>query len=890
MQVNASPSREQYELNDEAMAALRAAVANDNEKLKKLEERFLQSNEQAARRTALEGRIALLKSRNAALREAVQPLTASTNDLSGLAMGSFLSSTSLGNTTPAVDSSLALGVLDGPGQGPSISSKAAAATVSSLASVDELDENTISKDSPPVPGTWGSRKSVFRYAGPNVKGIVSSVVPDVALYRIITDRGEWAFYNDTRYYVAQVRYRLLGNSAVVPGPSVTVTQVGVDKELSMEVGPEETKVLLRGRVADFENLSAVTLLPKRAATAEEEQLLCREAQTDWMVIAATYPRAAAGGVSGGSRRSSDRSTMNTEELLRCCIEHHIRFVDPVFRPCHSSLYRHNIDEFFIPPLHWRPPFKYLPDDEKVRREVRLFRGPCLDLEGLHGGHYFPDNTFLSCVSGLVFHCPPQLRALFFHPNGAVEGRRERAVGAFRVNLCRGGWWESLIVDGFLPAASTCPEFSHCADDLRLLWLPLLQKACAKLWKSYAASLNATMESLIGLLTGGPCFTLRELWPSRDDLRANTIKATRFFSMLKRLLWRPDSSSPSFSHAGVMYLCWLQPYSTTTARLQNTRDQLEKLYSDIGLTPGTAAVVLGLETLEDGQCMVQLRQTAQEKKPAEEWLDVWRNARKPWVDSVNDLVFALDGAKGTVWMAFEDIPQYFQSGYLSPLTVDWAAVKARGRFTNRKPLLALQVDVRVPTQVIVTVTQAETESESDKREATIARSPSPSEKSETVKTDSVLAGVSCLAFSSGTGAALRFVGSNGYTADMFELSSTAPHFTYERDVSAGFLLEPRSGPYYFVPCLHANSLDVPYTLTVQAQLSVSAENRGAPTETSLSVLFVKVDPDAALFKNLVKPALRQASIVPYTSPLAYQTRALHQRRIVNGEGVSVSLAL
>jgi hypothetical protein len=902
-----SSSRQKFELNAEGLAALRAALADDPAKLKRLEERLVRNAEQAARRTALERRIAQLKSRNAALRAAAQPPapappTALADVFPDSTAASVTSSTSPGNTESPRDSTHTRFASDRTTRGPSPSSPATTPTTVphapitaapsaavSVASppplvVDEFDEKTINKDSPPVPDTWGRQKSVFRYVGPAVKGMVSSVIPDGVLYRIVTDKGEWAFYNDTRYYVAEVRYRLLGGSSVTPGPTVTVTPVGADQELRMEVGPEETKVLLKGKVIDFENLSAAALLPKRAATATEESLLSKEPQTDWKVIAAAYPPAAGGG---------GRSAMDAEVLLTYCIEQHTRFVDPVFFPHHASLYRHGVDDFFVAPLHWRSPFTYLPDDENVRREVRLFRGACLDPDGLHAGHIFPDNAFLACVSGLVCHWPQQLRSVFLHPSGAVEGRRERAVGAYRVSLCRSGWWESVVVDSFLPASSTCPEFSHCANDLRLLWLPLLQKACAKLWNSYAASLNAPLESLVSLLTGGPCCTLRELWPSRDDLRANTEKATRFFAALKKVLREPSPSSSAYQ-TGTTYLCWLRPYSLTTARSQDTRDKLEKLYSDVGLAPGVATVVLGLETLEDGQCVVRLRQTAKTKRAAEDWLSVWRSANKSWVDSASDLVFALGNVEGTVWMALEDVPQYFQSGYLTPLTADWASVKVRGIFAGHRPSLALQLEITAPTRVLVTVTQAETDAEAGStRGATTAIASPPftsQHSSAAVKTDGVLAGLSCLAFAKGPDDALRFVGSNNDTFDVFDVAATTPHYTYERDVTVGMLLDPRNGPYICVPCLHVNSADVSYTMTVHAQADASVTKGGTSASANLLVRFVEVKPDATLFQSLASPTLRQTSIAPFSSPLEHQVRPLTSQRIVSGVGSSVSLAL
>lgn len=835
---------EKFSLTDEAIAALLEAVSDEPEKLHRLEERLVRDREQAARRAALEQRIAKLRARNTTLRDVARP-SPPPKPHSPAPSSVTAGCTSSGSVSPTLP--------DTP---------------------DEFDEATIRLDTAPVPATWGRQLSVFCYRGPTVKGMVSSVIDGGVLYRILTDGGDWAFYNDSRYYSVEVRYRIAAGSVIQPGPSVVATARGAAaQELAMQLGPEETRVLLSGRVVDFESLCSATLLPKRAATEEEEAALCAEPQQYWEALATSYPRA----------DEARRRKHPPAQLLAHCVSKGLRFVDPQFPPSHASLYRDGADSFYLAPLHWHLPTGYLPNDEAVRREVRLFRGPALQAGSLRTGQLFPNHLLLAATAGLACRWPRALRRLFFHPQGSRQARRERAVGAHHVELCAGGWWRPWHVDEFLPASAHCPEFGHNADDLRVLWFSLLEKACAKALGSYAAMLEAPLEHYVAALTGGPCMMLRELWPTREDLRGTTGKASRFFSSMTRLLRGRPGPMPSV-------VCWLRPYSLTTARTQERRDRLEELYGNVGIHPSVPTVVLGLETLSGGQCLVRLRQTAERRCTTEEWLRLWRDVGKSWVDEVGDLVFGMDEAVGeTVWMELQDLPQYFQGGCVAPVTTGWASVKVQGRFTERQPSVVLQVTVTVPTRLLVSVTQGDLEGPT-----------TPLQTSSTGRRFSVgptagraLAGLSCLVYSKDIGEGAHFVGGNSEAPDAFELAQK-PHFVYERDVTAGHVLDPREGPYYVAACAHATSPDVPFTIT--AQLSpVEARGHAAPPGKAegggtATVRFLTAKAGTPVFHNLALPVLRPGALEGSAVPLNYQSCPAVQPRVHYGTGIAVTLGL
>ncbi|GET91033.1 calpain-like cysteine peptidase, putative [Leishmania tarentolae] len=850
-----------FQLDSVSLTSLRAAVEGDSKKLQRLEERLSRSAEQAARRSDLEKRIQMLHAAVAVLREVARPgaslpLAANATAASDRNFPALSFTSPARTVLPRTLSGIASVWLGGK-----------SLTVTGSSASDEFDETTIHPDSLPVPATWRQKTSVFRYCGPSVNGTVSSVIDEGLLYRVITNDGSWAFYNDTRHSTVEVRYRVAAGSTVTPGHSVTVEGKGAEQELSMKLGPEETKVLFTGNVVSFQNLSLTTLLPRRAATTQEDQALCAEPQQYWSILASLCPNTVL----------RDRNSVPWTHLVDQCVAKQIRFVDLHFFPSHASLYRNGKDSFYVPPVHWRLSASYLPQDDGVRREVRLFRGPVLNPDGVRAGHLFPNNTFLSVAIGLACLWPQALRSLFIHPQGAEEGRRDRAVGAYHVRLCVGGWWRPGVVDDFLPASAGCPEFSHCADDLRVLWLPLLEKACAKSLGSYAAMLEFPQEYFASMLTGGPCTRLREIWPAHEDLRDSTVKATRFFELMKRLLRQRPTKMPSV-------VCWLQPYFRGTAPTQEIADQLGALYENVGLDPNIATVVLGLETLADGQCLVRLRQTAVKKKSSDLWLDLWRRAGKSWVDEVSDLLFAMEETAGhTVWMALEDLPQYFQGGSVVPLTSDWSTVKVQGAFKQRQPSVVLEVTVTTPMRLLASFTQKHLDEVNSPTKSVNVGNTSNG-------TNKISAGMSCVLYSKGSGDNTDFCGSSSNTPDAFEVAQE-PHFVYEREVTIGHVLDPLKSPYYVVPLVNSISCDVAYALTAQlieTEPLASAALLASPESSAATVRFMTAKPDTALFQDLTKPILLQSSMEVSAKAMDYQSFSAKQVRIHYGSGVAVDI--
>ena len=94
-----------------------------------------------------------------------------------------------------------------------------------------------------------------------------------------------------------------------------------------------------------------------------------------------------------------------------------------------------------------------------------------------------DCWMMATLASIAHSHPELIRAIFFpYPKRAAEQR----VGAFRLLLCVDGWWRCVVVDDLLPADATSLRYGHCNAHLGVLWVPLIEKAMAKVFGGYDA--------------------------------------------------------------------------------------------------------------------------------------------------------------------------------------------------------------------------------------------------------------------------------------------------------------------------------------------------------------------------------------------------------------------
>ncbi len=95
-------------------------------------------------------------------------------------------------------------------------------------------------------------------------------------------------------------------------------------------------------------------------------------------------------------------------------------------------------------------------------------------------------------------------------------------GVYLVRICQNGLWQAIIVDDYFP----CTKHKHLVftqAKRRQLYVPLIEKACAKLLGSYANLTSGNMLEGLQLLTGAPCDYI-DLKPKDQTLDGDLVWA------------------------------------------------------------------------------------------------------------------------------------------------------------------------------------------------------------------------------------------------------------------------------------------------------------------------------------------------------------------------------
>ena len=119
---------------------------------------------------------------------------------------------------------------------------------------------------------------------------------------------------------------------------------------------------------------------------------------------------------------------------------------------------------------------------------------------------------------------------------SIERSSDR-YGIYTVRLYKNGEWQDVVVDDQIPCAGSKPAFGRCGNDNEM-WIPLVEKAYAKLHRSFAAIrcfATAVAVAVFWPLAKPPCSmlvavrrrSLRPLVTSRGDrCSGSTFESSR----------------------------------------------------------------------------------------------------------------------------------------------------------------------------------------------------------------------------------------------------------------------------------------------------------------------------------------------------------------------------
>ncbi|KEG09209.1 calpain-like cysteine peptidase [Trypanosoma grayi] len=621
---------------------------------------------------------------------------------------------------------------------------------------DEFDDVVVTTERPCCCdadfGDKGSAESIYRYATPSVAGTVTPVFHQGFLYKIVTDAGDWFFFNDTMKYKMTAHYRFGGASKLVPGPKTTMEQLpSGEYEAQLLVMPCDTEAFVSGEVSGFKNLSTAELV-----TADFRNV---HVEGQNAVILAELDEIAyeAGKVA---------AEMTEKEALQACwrMKNDTAFIDPIFPPCHRSLFRPGIDAKFLCALPWRRPHEYLPAHHTD--ECRLFRGgvlpqdPCLG----EGG-----DAYLVSAMSIAAEFPAKVREMFEHPRSDAEGMAQRRQNAYHVTCCYGGWWTTVLLDDYLPSSNHGPVFARCDNDLRKLWVPLLQKAYAKLYGSYAAiQYGDSLEPLQDFL-GFPIYRFDEEWATAQMEGVLSASSLNLFLFVE-----------SRQHMGCI-VCFCTPEEgPPDAPLQQN-----------GLRFGMSYYVM--DTVRYGGFrLVKVRCTT----AAPGWKGMWAPQCGKWEEHKDlrrlcevDKEGSFDGA---LWLEWSEALELFDGGGVCFTRFAYHDYRVRGTFEGGIASVALVITVDHPMEAYCMLSQKDD------------RGEDPSDP------NAALAAIALCVTRSDEGAEAQqrpFL----YASMDPDTPTTKQTFIIARDAALHYRFVPKYSPYYIIPCVRERTASTPYTI-------------------------------------------------------------------------------
>lgn len=125
------------------------------------------------------------------------------------------------------------------------------------------------------------------------------------------------------------------------------------------------------------------------------------------------------------------------------------------------------------------------------------------------------NCWLLAALALVTERPRILRQILLTKTVNNEG-------IYLVRICHNGSWKTVIVDDCFPCTNQ-KNLVFSQARRRQLYVPLIEKACAKLFGSYTNLISGSLVEGLQLLTGAPCDHIN-LQPSNYILDTDVIWA------------------------------------------------------------------------------------------------------------------------------------------------------------------------------------------------------------------------------------------------------------------------------------------------------------------------------------------------------------------------------
>ncbi|WAR13669.1 CAN15-like protein [Mya arenaria] len=335
----------------------------------------------------------------------------------------------------------------------------------------------------------------------------------------------------------------------------------------------------------------------------------------------------------------DEAIQRWRNIISFCKKNRVEFIDDSFAPDSRSLYKDPKCKLAGLKVKWLRCQQIVSNHKEP---WVVYRSPTPDdiSQGQLG-----DCWFLSALAVLAER-PELIKKI-------IPTKEFCPEGIYQVRLCKDGVWQIVLLDDVFP----CDQYSRLLFSQakrRQLWVPLIEKAMAKLHGCYKAVEAGHCVEGLSILTGEPCETISLQGSSR-----------RGYPIDKNFIWARLLS------------CRETRFLMGAPCGVGKADGDEDSYKSVGLVYNHAYSILDVREIE-GHKLLRLRNPWGRHS----WKGDWSDQSATW-QSVNSK-FKMElvpngGTPGVFWMSFEDLFKYFQCVDVCKVRPDWREVRIKGVF-------------------------------------------------------------------------------------------------------------------------------------------------------------------------------------------------------------------